>query len=703
MTNCFRRFTRGIALCFLLLLHWEAVAQTAFTYAGRLADSGVPANGTYAFEFTLWDSLSGGNLASASVLGTPGGVGVTNGLFSVILDFGAGALNGAPRWLELQVRTNGSVDPFTTVTPRQAIPVAPYAVFATTASNVVAGTIGTAALAANAVTADKIAGAAVVKGINNLRDAVTIQAGSNLVVSTVGNTITLSGTTGPAWGLGGNSGTGATNFLGTTDIRPLELRVNNTRALRLEPAAGGRANVIGGHAQNAMAPGVASAVIAGGGDPTGGRSNFVAASYSAISGGRHNVVGAGAPDSTIGGGRENSVLTSGAGIGGGYRNVIRTNASGSVIAGGFSQTIARGSAYAAISGEQSNRVELASGWSAIGGGKENRVQSPYATIGGGNGNTIQSNAHQAVIGGGAGNLIVPGAHQAVIPGGNRNTAGGRFSLAAGNRATAGHDGSFVWADATAAEHVSTANNQFLIRAAGGVGIGTNRPVSALHVLGTVTATAFTGDGAGLTNLPATVFSGTLSAAQIPALDAAKITSGTLGVGLIPNLDAAKITTGVFDANRIPALDGSKLTTGTVADTRLSANVALLNGTNAFTGTNNFAGVTVATNANNQFAGVFTGDGAGLTNLPAAVFSGTLTAAQIPALDATKIATGTLGVTQIPNLDAAKITTGVFDANRIPALDGSKLTTGTVADARLSANVALLNGPMRSPAPTASPA
>ena len=34
---------------------------TAFTYQGRLADNGAPANGAYDFQFTIFDALSGGN------------------------------------------------------------------------------------------------------------------------------------------------------------------------------------------------------------------------------------------------------------------------------------------------------------------------------------------------------------------------------------------------------------------------------------------------------------------------------------------------------------------------------------------------------------------------------------------------------------------------------------------------------------------
>jgi hypothetical protein len=41
------------------------------------------------------------------------------------------------------------------------------------------------------------------------------------------------------WSLSGNAGTTGTDFLGTTDNQPLELRVNGARAMRLEPASDG--------------------------------------------------------------------------------------------------------------------------------------------------------------------------------------------------------------------------------------------------------------------------------------------------------------------------------------------------------------------------------------------------------------------------------------------------------------------------------
>ena len=51
-----------------------------------------------------------------------------------------------------------------------------------------------------------------------------------------------------------------------------------------------------------------------------------------------------------------------------------------------------------------------------------------------------------------------------------NSAEGLYSLAAGRQAKAMHDGSFVWADSTAADFSSVQDNEFAIRASGGVRI-----------------------------------------------------------------------------------------------------------------------------------------------------------------------------------------------------------------------------------------
>ena len=96
---------------------------SGFTYQGRLAISGSPANGQYDLGFTLWDALSGGTMIGSPL--THLNQTVTNGLFTVQLDFGSGAFVGDGRWLEISVKPAGGPT-FTTLTPRQPISAVPY-------------------------------------------------------------------------------------------------------------------------------------------------------------------------------------------------------------------------------------------------------------------------------------------------------------------------------------------------------------------------------------------------------------------------------------------------------------------------------------------------------------------------------------------------------------------------------------------------
>jgi hypothetical protein len=90
-----------------------------------LTDGGTVANGNYDVQFTLWDSLSGGSqIGSPQTLST---VSVSSGIFSVTLDFGAGAFTGANRFLEISARLAGGGS-FTLLTPREQITSTPYAV-----------------------------------------------------------------------------------------------------------------------------------------------------------------------------------------------------------------------------------------------------------------------------------------------------------------------------------------------------------------------------------------------------------------------------------------------------------------------------------------------------------------------------------------------------------------------------------------------
>ena len=89
-----------LALLSILFCVIGAQAQSSsFTYQGRLTDGGAAANVNYDLQFALFDSLSGGaQVGSTQTLNT---VAVSNGVFTVGLDFGANAFNGANRFLEI--------------------------------------------------------------------------------------------------------------------------------------------------------------------------------------------------------------------------------------------------------------------------------------------------------------------------------------------------------------------------------------------------------------------------------------------------------------------------------------------------------------------------------------------------------------------------------------------------------------------------
>jgi hypothetical protein len=107
-----------------------AWAQTAlgaaFTYQGRLTDGGSPASGTYDFQFILYDAAVGG--AQQGPVVARDDVAVTNGLFTVSLDFGS-VFAGSKRWLEIGVRPGASTGAYSTLSPRQELAPAPNAVF----------------------------------------------------------------------------------------------------------------------------------------------------------------------------------------------------------------------------------------------------------------------------------------------------------------------------------------------------------------------------------------------------------------------------------------------------------------------------------------------------------------------------------------------------------------------------------------------
>jgi hypothetical protein len=156
-------------------------AQTAFTYQGKLNDGANPATGLYDMTFTLFDAVASGNQVGSTFASNA--VPVTNGLFTISLDFGSAPFNGSARWLAVDVKTNGSTS-YTALSPRTALSPTPYAIYAQTAGNVPSG----------AITASKIAAGQVVKSLNGLTDAVNLTAGANVTLIPSGNNIQIAAT-----------------------------------------------------------------------------------------------------------------------------------------------------------------------------------------------------------------------------------------------------------------------------------------------------------------------------------------------------------------------------------------------------------------------------------------------------------------------------------------------------------------------------
>jgi hypothetical protein len=202
-----------IALFVIFTLPQAAVAQnTEFNYQGSLRSGGNPASGSHDFQFLLFDAAVGGSQVGTTL--NINGVNIANGVFSVPLDFG-NQFSGGERFLEVRVRVTGGGS-FTPLTPRQRIASTPYAVkslSADTATNAataanfsgslagdVTGTQSATTIAPNAVDAANIASGQVVKGINNLKDNVTLAAGSNITITPSGNTLTIASTGGGGGG-----------------------------------------------------------------------------------------------------------------------------------------------------------------------------------------------------------------------------------------------------------------------------------------------------------------------------------------------------------------------------------------------------------------------------------------------------------------------------------------------------------------------
>lgn len=114
-------------LCLLAATaHAQTALGTGFTYQGlvRLADA--PVAGPADFQFSLWTAPNAGTQVGSTV--AVNGLTLEDGRFTCHLDFGAAALNGDERYLQIAVRSPAGSGSFTTLAPRQRLTGTPYAV-----------------------------------------------------------------------------------------------------------------------------------------------------------------------------------------------------------------------------------------------------------------------------------------------------------------------------------------------------------------------------------------------------------------------------------------------------------------------------------------------------------------------------------------------------------------------------------------------
>ncbi|MFO1488774.1 MAG: hypothetical protein U1F65_09875 [Verrucomicrobiota bacterium] len=429
----------GALTVLLTVLGLSAFAQgTAFTYQGRLNDGSSPANGAYDLAFALFDAASGGTQQGGAL--TNAATAVSNGLFTVTLDFG-NQFAGPARWLQIGVATNGN-GAFATLSPRQALTAVPYAVRSISAATVDSGGQNALALTSGGSTALLLSPIATNGTVNFLAGAAT----NSITSDSVGVTI---------------SGGGATTyFIQDGTNAPMNIAGPNT--------SGGDFSTIGGGMRNTIGTDAHAAVIAGGiGNSLG--SNSVAAF---IGGGFQVTIGTNAGNTVLAGGDNNTIGANArsASLVGGERNEIGASSTYGFIGGGWNNRTGTNALGAAIASGINNRVGTNALVAFIGGGYQNTIEDGNvdSTITAGDNNTIRTNSSWGSIGGGERNEIAGGARWATVPGGSRNQVAGDYGFAAGRQAKASHPGAFVWADSQGTDFASTANDQVSFRAQGGV-------------------------------------------------------------------------------------------------------------------------------------------------------------------------------------------------------------------------------------------
>jgi hypothetical protein len=191
-------FPRANILFLFTLFCFAASLQaqtTGFTYQGRLSDSAAT-GGSYNIRFRLFDAETGGSQIPDANTEVTTLVTVSNGVFTVKLDFGAAAFDTAqPRYLEISVKKPADAD-YTTLSPRQEITSAPFAIRAKNAGSADSLSASCAGCVTN-VNINSVAGSKVTGSVANADNAAnaanaasaTTAASAQSIAATAGNSV----------------------------------------------------------------------------------------------------------------------------------------------------------------------------------------------------------------------------------------------------------------------------------------------------------------------------------------------------------------------------------------------------------------------------------------------------------------------------------------------------------------------------------
>jgi hypothetical protein len=624
----------------------------AFTYQGRLNGPDGPVTGLYNLTFTLYGVPTNGAPVANTI--TNSATPVTNGLFAVTLGFDSGAFDGSARWLELGVSTNGGA--IATLAPRQALTPSPYATYADKSGSAI--TASQATYAPNAGVADSVSSvsASAIIGVIGLQQLPAALVTNGETAVTLAGSFSGNGAGLSDVDLANVNSRGAIGWVtnGWGDFVLSTILTNaGSAAYSADVNADGRADIL---SQNGGSTLVYS---------NRGNGGFAMVSTVATNGplALGDINGDGRTDLVFSAWSQNAIT-------------VWTNNGRAVFS--LSQTYATGLHPGAILVKDLNGDGKADVTVAINGnstllvltnnGAGALTASSTPSVG-----VSPSDIQSADLNGdGRPDLVTAewGGTVTVLT----NAGAGRFASNSTVNVTNGTR-SVALADVNGDGRVDIVcatpygGSLMVLTNTGSGGFAfCSAPLPNGIRPDRVVAADFNGDGMTeliscdmfgaasslLTNngsgvftlntvitLPGTAPSpGYISVADLngdghPDLMAPELSTGAIDILMnSPVLGAVFAGNGAYLAN----LDAGHLGTGTVSDLRLSTNVSLLGASQVFSGTNRFTGAVTATNMANRFSGAFTGNGAGLTNLNA----------------------------------------------------GSAFATGTLADARLSTNVARLN-------------